>query len=361
MARRRSEGSATANLDSLLDTMTNVVGILIIVLIVSQLNVTQAVKRIRKDLKPVSETQMAALEKESDTVAKQIEMLKETPADDISPDDLEKLKAEVAKLQVMAVDAEKKRSEKDKLDKSLTLKQKELKDMETALAAQRDQVVGMESETAGLDLEKMPAKRVRLPDPRDPYEDASEVLFYCKGDRVMRIDHPGLLKKTLAALKAEKSIVFSMQGKTPVYEREKTKAFIEKKNISDTDAKVKILNFPDRGWGQLVIEPKLESGGESIKAAADPYSIFRKHLKRARSDRNYIFFIVHNDAFETYLLARRIAEEEFVPIGWNPTTATEIRKSLPGIRFEHTPPPPAKTPGKPAPPNPKRKKPPLLD
>ena len=56
--RRRRGGSGQGNLDSLLDTMTNVVGVLIVVLIVTQVNVSSAAKRIRADLPDVTVAMM---------------------------------------------------------------------------------------------------------------------------------------------------------------------------------------------------------------------------------------------------------------------------------------------------------------
>ncbi len=56
MGRRRRKDSG-ASLDSLLDTMTNVVGILVIVLIVTQLGVGDAVKRISANLPDISEAE----------------------------------------------------------------------------------------------------------------------------------------------------------------------------------------------------------------------------------------------------------------------------------------------------------------
>ena len=62
MARRRKEtGDSRGSLDSLLDTMTNVVGVLIMVLIVTQVNVSSVAKRIRANLPDVSKSQMEAL------------------------------------------------------------------------------------------------------------------------------------------------------------------------------------------------------------------------------------------------------------------------------------------------------------
>ena len=52
---RRPKKTSGASLDSLLDTMTNVVGILIIMLIVTQLGVGQAVERIKGFVDEVSQ------------------------------------------------------------------------------------------------------------------------------------------------------------------------------------------------------------------------------------------------------------------------------------------------------------------
>ena len=49
------------SLDSLLDTMTNVVGILVIVLIISQVKMSQAVDKVYSDLPVISEAQHAEL------------------------------------------------------------------------------------------------------------------------------------------------------------------------------------------------------------------------------------------------------------------------------------------------------------
>ena len=61
MARRRKNSGAMGSLDSLLDTMTNVVGVLIVVLIVTQVNVSSAAKRIRANLPEVTVSMMVRL------------------------------------------------------------------------------------------------------------------------------------------------------------------------------------------------------------------------------------------------------------------------------------------------------------
>lgn len=55
MAKRRSDGGGELNLDSLMDAVTNVVGVLMIVLVMMALNTAQMVQKILTDLPPVTE------------------------------------------------------------------------------------------------------------------------------------------------------------------------------------------------------------------------------------------------------------------------------------------------------------------
>ncbi|MCS5616635.1 MAG: hypothetical protein NZ658_01435, partial [Pirellulales bacterium] len=63
MARRRSISSATGgNLDSMLDTLTNVVGILVIVLVAVQLSSQEAASRIAAAVEKIDPQEVQRLE-----------------------------------------------------------------------------------------------------------------------------------------------------------------------------------------------------------------------------------------------------------------------------------------------------------
>ena len=66
--RRRAKASVGSSLDSLLDTMTNVVGILVIMLVVTQLGVGDAVKRIKGFVDVVNDEDFAATQVKSDEI-----------------------------------------------------------------------------------------------------------------------------------------------------------------------------------------------------------------------------------------------------------------------------------------------------
>jgi len=360
MRRRKTDSSPTGNLDSLLDTMTNVVGILIIVIIVSQINVAQAVKRIRAGFEPVSKEQMAELQTEQNQVAQQVEAVKATSAK-VDPTEVAQLRKEADDLKEQLKLAEKAKIDEDALIDLFAEKQKALEELKKLVKTEEEGIIGLDQKIARLELEKTPAKKVRMPNPRDPYEDAKEVLFFCAGDRVFLVDYPGLLEQTVNEIKNTKSLVGEMKGKTPYYKPDETKRHIVKKKIGSNGVNVSINTFPTRPWGQLVLTPDFEKGGQTIKQGLEYNSALRKQINNVKSDRNYIRFMVHPDAFETYLLARRIAEEIFIPVGWEPTNAKELRRSLPGIRFVHEPPPPPDPNAKKPPPAKPKKKPKVLD
>ncbi|MFT4551217.1 MAG: hypothetical protein ACI8XO_004540 [Verrucomicrobiales bacterium] len=363
--RRRKVESATGNLDSLLDTMTNVVGILIIVIIVSQINVADAVKRIRDGLDPVSAEQMAQIEAERDQVAQQIEAVQSSVDRKVDPAEIEQLRQEELALKKEIAEIAQAEAMVDGLADLFVDKQKQHEELLVLIKTEEEGIVGMEQEIKRMELEKTPAKKVRMPNPRDPYEDAKEVLFLCAGDRVILIDYPGLLARTVKEIQAKESLVGEMKGKTPYYRQAETKKHVVARKVSSGGVSVSLNTYPDRPWAQFVMTPDLKGGGQSIIEGLKVNSPLRLQINRVKSDRNYIRFLVHPDAFETYLLARRIAEDIFIPVGWDPTTAKDVRRSLPGIRFVHEPPPvdPNKDKNKPPPvkPKPKPKKPKVLD
>lgn len=74
MAKRRSGGGGELNLDSLMDAVTNVVGVLMIVLVMMALNTAQTVKKILSDLPPVTK-------EEHQKILEQVKALPPPPAD----------------------------------------------------------------------------------------------------------------------------------------------------------------------------------------------------------------------------------------------------------------------------------------
>ena len=98
MRHRGKNRGKTSNLDSLLDTMTNVVGILVIVLIMTQVNVADAIRRLRSALPAVSHEQMEQLVEDVRHIDEELALL--NSPDGVESSRIEEVEAKVGLLRV---------------------------------------------------------------------------------------------------------------------------------------------------------------------------------------------------------------------------------------------------------------------
>lgn len=333
----KSKGNET-NLDSLLDTMTNVVGILVIVLILTQISVGDAVKQIREQeaARKKAETAPApppapavptitpeALEearKERDRIAALLAKLKQVWGDlraDVSRErvdlaslkksleDLKKLASEpapkipdaaelnslIAELKVKSDDLEKKVSDAQKeLDKQRALLDKAVKDLPRPVA-------------------------VTLPNPREPPPGATQALFVCKGGRIVRFDLPSLETKFLAEVrrctgKPGEKVELGLG------DPEKIVAHFNANDIGDEYFRLRVekigLVLPMR----LRFEARRNDQGENSARLAQADSAFAREVAGLDPKRRYVRFSVWSDSFETYLAARKASDERGLAAGW---------------------------------------------
>ncbi|MFP6854624.1 MAG: hypothetical protein VB980_02485, partial [Opitutales bacterium] len=207
MKKRKRQDNMS--LDSLLDTMTTVVGILIILLIVLQVGADKAVQHmvevIKEDnasalqemaLKQVEQDKARVLKEKNELLQKAAQENKQVQQALAAIAKLEKdVQAarkpapELAKLQQQqkAASAEAKAASQ-KLDK----KEAELKSMQ-ALLAKTDK-------PAASDL----TKDVNLPDPRSPVKGAKAFHFLCRDGKVFAVDGENLKNRAVAGIKASK-------------------------------------------------------------------------------------------------------------------------------------------------------------
>ena len=128
MARRRRQTSATgANMDSLLDALTNVVGILVIVLVAVQLSSQEAARRMEEmiaQIDPEEQERMkqAAVDSEAKLKEMKLALKSESEKEKIDPEKLlaslqdDIAKAEIkAKKDLLAAEAAEKEAEEKKL------------------------------------------------------------------------------------------------------------------------------------------------------------------------------------------------------------------------------------------------------
>lgn len=360
MARKRKSGSTGASMDSLLDTMTNVVGILVIILIVTQLGVKQAVKRIT-GLVTVQELEDAQKQ------ARELEALLDKEKQQLEDSDVEQTELDIAKQQELIAALERElaelRDEKidaESLKRDIETMEAEQKSLDEAVAAKSEKIQSLKARLAETPKGPDPdAKIVNLPDPRPAPPKAEAVEFLVKDGRIVSME--GLDELEARARKdlytAAKTVGL---GPDPENEKraridpEKVQEFFEKKTVQDRFFRVKVDIV--RGQPQFVFVPREGVGIETDRVERG----FASLVKPLRGRPVFLRFRVFSDSFDTYIEARNVASTLDLAAGWVPYAANAPYRRPLGFDFPvyvagyEIPPPPPPGP----PPDPNRPKPP---
>ena len=325
---------------ALMDTMTNVVGVLIIVLVMIGIGLARSVNKVLSELPPV-------------TVDEHIKLVKEV-SESKPKADPQKVDEEVAKLQkdlkkaiedlkTMEVSKEKQKIkivDIDDLQKQLAERKKE---RDAKKAAVDKLLADLDKLKAQLDTTPIyqppPATVVKLPNPR-PMPDKAEVQhFLVAGSRIIYLNDEQFTDLVEAELKrAEPTIALSREtvkgpdGK-PVMVKDKSgrsspqrKIVFDPKKLADyfarvhlgnRDIKVEVIPAPNSPRIPMKLTP-LPTGGETIDQAKNLVSGFQTLLKKFKMNpKAVVWFHVYKDSIPTYLAAREFADQIGVPVGWD--------------------------------------------
>jgi hypothetical protein len=338
MARRAQiEEDDGGGLDSLLDTMTNVVGILVMVLIATQLGVKDAVTRI-SDSEIVDPAALAAAEEKLALTKSQRDEI-QARLDDFQPVDDSEIKVQLADLRRKLNEARAKVSAENAVANQFARKIEEdtkkaeaaktkIKEMADAKAKQetlqKELKKALEDEAslkAMLDetpkQEAPPAKIVTLPDPRPAPEGAREVTFLCAQNKVYPIaadDHRDVIRKRVEFLVQSKRLD---GGPAVGVDEEKFMKEFKKANRRLGDDFFEIELYASGIYPRLKFIPK-ENEGATIEEVLKPRSRFQKMLFVLDKSKYYARYIVLPDSFEAYLAARAISDQAGMLSGWDP-------------------------------------------
>jgi hypothetical protein len=393
MARRAKSHDEELPFAALMDTMTNVVGVLIIMMVMIGISLATTVKKVLSELPDVSVEEHAKLKEE----VKKFEE-KRDPAEvkqDIAKvqEDLKKLEEAMAKLEeqkakdpVVMVDIE-------KLLKELEMLEKERNERRDRVAALTDEA---EKLKARLDTTPRyvppPPVQVRLPNPKTMPEQAVIHHVLVSGNKLMPVRIQELqtaVENELEELKKNNSDIIvkkedvkgpdgkpmmkKVAGKAPAPMRKVTfepvkltKYFDRKLNQrppSPRDANRDFLVEVGAAPGSAAVQMKLTmrtEAGESFEMARQPASTFRMLLKLLKQDpKSVVWFHVSKDSIPAYLAARDIVDAEGLPVtweiddrkGWSVTLPNDYQVPFtppPVVAKPPTPPPPPGAPAKPA-------------
>lgn len=366
--RRRRRGLG-GNMDSLLDTLTNVVGILVIVLVITQLGVREAVQRISQSeqIDPAAlarvQAEAARAVREREDLAARIQTLLEAASLDAAREkwlvvkQVRDLEANVAALQEHQA-----RREEAALQ-PVRAAEKEIARQQADLDKLREEAARAEeaSRHVLLELEKTPEpkpappKSVRLPNPRPAPEGTAPLVYLCREGRLIFVDAEAIQER------ARRRVGMFVQKRRLDPERN-----LERNRVLWVDCAVLVEDFnrdPVRTdefdvrlaftghYPRLVLNRRRDAG-ETADDIRRSTSAFQQGLKRVDKRKHYARFFVWPDSFEVYLAARRMVAESGMAAGWEPMLTKEEHAVPLGGTLRCGPPPP------PPPPRPKDEPPP---
>jgi hypothetical protein len=361
MARRRSKTSATGgNMDSLLDALTNVVGILVIVLVAVQISSQEAAKRMEEMIEKIDPEELKKIEQQAQEAKAKIDQVTQAIAlekkqEKIDPekllralrDDIEaaekRAKADRIAAETAEKAAEKAKLEAEKLRQRLIAQLAKLEEEAKEYTVARDDLIAQLSKT------KIPVppppKEVRPPTPRPPMIDPQTGRpqlerrdVFVKNGRVIPVIDPGdemanAVKNRIKYIIASRRLPVSEDNWLP--NAQAANIVIEEFNknpppLKNFEAKLKL-----QGKNLAIDLTPTEEAGEPPQQAIRGW--FRRTVFGTQR-KYYLNFQVAPDSFEEYLAIRKVMDNEQFFAGWQPTTTFNFTRSS-GFNAGEKPPP----------------------
>lgn len=370
--------------------MTNVVGVLIIMMVMIGISLATTVKKVLSELPDVSVEAHAKLKEEM----KKFEE-KRDPAE--VKQDIAKVQEDLKKLQEAMAQLEEKKAKDPVVMVDIEKLLKELEMLEKERNERRDRVAALTDEAeklkARLDTTPRyvppPPVQVRLPNPKPPPDQSVMHHVLVSGNKLMPTRLPELqavveneleeLKKNNSDIIVKKEDVKGPDGKpmmkkvagkapTPMrkvtFEPTKlTKHFDRKLNQrppsprdANRDFLVEVGGTPGAPTVQMKLTARTEAG-ETAELARQPSSTFRMLLKTLKQDpKSVVVFHVSKDSIPAYLAARDIVDAEGLPVmwdiddkkGWTLTLPNDYQVPFTPAPIAAKPPPPPPPAGAPA-------------
>jgi len=352
---------------ALMDTMTNVVGVLIIVLVMIGIGLAKSVKKVLSDLPPVTAEEHAKLLKEVEDAKPKQEPMK-------VEEETAKLKQQLTKsgeqLQTLELTKDKQKVkivDLDELKKKIADQQK-LRDAKKAdvdkllaevdkLKAQLDKTPVPQTAPVG------PATVVKLPNPRPMPVNADIQHFFVMGGRMTFINDDEFTKLVEQEMKNnEQAFVISRemikgadgkpvmlkdrfghvtQQRKITYDAKKLAEHFSKPRLNVRGFKVELVPSATSPRIPVRITPASDTG-ETVEQAKRLLSEFQKLLKQFKPNpKTVVWFHVYKDSIQTYLEARDLVDQAGMSVGWDLTGNPYYTYYLPAqFAVNYTPPPP---------------------
>ncbi|MDH5306433.1 MAG: hypothetical protein OEW02_04575 [Myxococcales bacterium] len=322
MATRRTRHRADVqNLDSLLDTMANVTGILVVLLAVTQISVGDAMKRLRAEMAARPELTREALEltrAEADRISAALAPLlprrgELTDAHRARRDALALLHAEISesRARIEAAAAADPASFHERTAET----RRRARALEDEIAALRTRIGALDAQLADSGA-RAARHEARLPDPRPPPPGATRIVYFARYGRIFRVRTDELFAALNRGLLDASAGRWSLERPVPLaLDRNRVVSHFQRNDLGTRALRWHVLNLgPDQFYGQL--EWRDVTHGETLEEIVQRESLYRRDLSLLHPHRTYFQYYVWDDSFEVYLSAREQANEAGFASGW---------------------------------------------
>ncbi len=190
---RRARDDGERSMDSLLDALTNVVGVLLLILIISSLGLSQAVKVIVDNLPQVSKEDLKELKVRAKSTRDNLKELQQASVETKKKPDksAEQLIIEIEEIEKNNKELVKDSSDMEeiqkKIDEAEALKVVRDKEVETA-ATELAKMKAILDQTP--ERERVVAKVVKMPNPRVAKPESKAHYVVCKGGKIYYVGDP---------------------------------------------------------------------------------------------------------------------------------------------------------------------------
>jgi hypothetical protein len=327
---RRQRRDESQNLDSLLDTMANVTGILVVLLAVTQISVGDAMARLREQLADRPELTREALalaEAEAAGLRNALAPL-EPRQEELARarrerrEDLAAMRTHNAEARADVATARATSTDSAALRRGIEASRRQARALEAQLATAQEELAGL---TGALEEgESGPLRReARLPDPRRPPTGATEIAYLCRYGRIVRAHAKELLRALQVGTRDATGGVWAYgQGPPNFVDRSRMVAHFQANDVGTREFRWHVMDLGTRAlFAQL--EWRSHSLGESFEEVEAGRSEFNRDLLRVDPHRTYFRFFVWSDSFDVYAAARAKADEAGFAAGWVPFDALQ--------------------------------------
>lgn len=344
MPRRRHESGATAESDSFLDIVANIVGILIILIVVAGVRVSQAPTAAPTVIE-IEEPRIPAATVRAPVVAPRPTIVKlprpeAPPPPEVSPELLASIETITNDISAHENVAQHLQREADRYTHELAVVENESKATAISLAAAEADIEGVELadqqlareidelqsalDGIGRQISNVPSEKVTVlrhrlnPIGREVRE--KELHFRIAGGRVARVPIEELVERVKPQIERQKDWIAKYQrqlGSVGPVDGFTMEYVVERQRLNPLEelrAGAQMMRITVTGWK---VVPEHDLMGETADAALHSESKFMSALRLA-DPRATLTFWVYPDSFQTYRRLQKVAHDEGFSVAARP-------------------------------------------